>query len=429
MKFEMQGIGRVACASVALDGISVIAGMNNTGKSTIGKAMFALIDGRFDLDRRMVNHMRQQIELSVKGNLTTNTNQGYFSGRGSRLRIIQTVIGKYLDSLDAGNDGDDGHELTEMLDAAGIPLRDPDEVRSTVKGELARTAEEHASNRIQAELDALFHDDPFSRVKGYTADSVLSLDDDKGLLAQWETDTHGGSSFEGAVFDKPNVIMVEDPRLADDMQNTGLHRFRFYEHRDFPLNAARDAMRKFQHEEGILDRHAVDTLTQIQKVSKVDIVSRSDAFDGRMADRTLDMPESQPYQSLNASMGVKALVALQLLIQKGAITSDTVLILDEPEIHLHPEWQVEYARILAHMSRNMGVHIVVTTHSPYFLDALHTYAKHYGFQNKYHVYTPQREAGGMYSFTEINEDGQAEYLNTLADPFDDLASLDDKDAK
>ena len=191
------------------------------------------------------------------------------------------------------------------------------------------------------------------------------------------------------------------------------------------MAAVRDAAWKFQHERGDLGQCEVDVLSRIQGISKVDITPHSGEYDGSMVDHTLAMPEDQPYQSMNASMGVKALVTLQLLVQRGAITADTVLILDEPEIHLHPEWQIEYARILAYMSRHMGVHVVVTTHSPYFLDALHTYARHYGFRDRYHVYTPWREENGMCIFEEIDEDGQAEYMNTLADPFDRLAMVDE----
>lgn len=422
MRFEMRGIGRVAHASIDLDGISVIAGVNNTDKSTVGKAMFSLIDGRFDLDHRMVDHTKRQITLSVRENFIDDIDQGYFAGRVTQLQTIQSIVDEYLDSLDGR---DDGRRLIEKLTEADISLRDADEVRSTVTKELARTVEQYASQRIRTELNALFHGDPFSRVVGYGDDSVLSLVDDRGLLARWRTNAKRPPSFKGTVFDKPNVILVENPRLADNMQSMGMQHFGFYGLRNFPMAAVRDAAWKFQHERGDLGQCEVDVLSRIQGISKVDITPHSGEYDGSMVDHTLAMPEDQPYQSMNASMGVKALVTLQLLVQRGAITADTVLILDEPEIHLHPEWQIEYARILAYMSRHMGVHVVVTTHSPYFLDALHTYARHYGFRDRYHVYTPWREENGMCIFEEIDEDGQAEYMNTLADPFDRLAMVDE----
>ena len=42
------------------------------------------------------------------------------------------------------------------------------------------------------------------------------------------------------------------------------------------------------------------------------------------------------------------------------------LIIDEPEINLHPENQVKVARVLAKLS-NMGVKVIVSTHSDYII--------------------------------------------------------------
>lgn len=66
MELEVMGIGRIAEAHIRLDGVTVIAGENNTGKSTIGKAALALIDGRFDLDRRMTDATRRAIRQAVQ---------------------------------------------------------------------------------------------------------------------------------------------------------------------------------------------------------------------------------------------------------------------------------------------------------------------------------------------------------------------------
>ena len=43
-----------------------------------------------------------------------------------------------------------------------------------------------------------------------------------------------------------------------------------------------------------------------------------------------------------------------------------VLILDEPEIHLHPQWQVLYAEIVVLLQKAFDLTVVVTTHSYFF---------------------------------------------------------------
>lgn len=40
MRLEIRNIGKVRHADIAIDGITVIAAANNTGKSTLGKALY-----------------------------------------------------------------------------------------------------------------------------------------------------------------------------------------------------------------------------------------------------------------------------------------------------------------------------------------------------------------------------------------------------
>ena len=44
------------------------------------------------------------------------------------------------------------------------------------------------------------------------------------------------------------------------------------------------------------------------------------------------------------------------------------MILDEPEIHLHPEWQLAYAELIVLLEKKFDLSIVVTTHSRDFFE-------------------------------------------------------------
>lgn len=58
-----------------------------------------------------------------------------------------------------------------------------------------------------------------------------------------------------------------------------------------------------------------------------------------------------------------------VLFLRGVIARGDMLIIDEPEAHLHPEMQVELVRILAAAVRS-GVRIIMTTHSEWVLEEL-----------------------------------------------------------
>jgi predicted ATPase len=76
----------------------------------------------------------------------------------------------------------------------------------------------------------------------------------------------------------------------------------------------------------------------------------------------------------NTSNGIKMFGFLQMLILNGTIQEGSILILDEPEVHLHPKWQLKYAQIVVTLVKN-GVRVLVNSHSPYMIEALELYAK------------------------------------------------------
>ncbi len=58
------------------------------------------------------------------------------------------------------------------------------------------------------------------------------------------------------------------------------------------------------------------------------------------------------------------IIHLRYLVKEG-----DVMIVEEPESHLHPAMQVRFARELVHIV-NRGVRVIITTHSPLFLDVI-----------------------------------------------------------
>lgn len=50
MKLHIENISKIGMADLDIDGITVIAGSNNTGKSTVGKVLFALMNSFYNID-------------------------------------------------------------------------------------------------------------------------------------------------------------------------------------------------------------------------------------------------------------------------------------------------------------------------------------------------------------------------------------------
>lgn len=53
MLLKIENLGKINNASIEMNGITVIAGDNNTGKSTIGKALFAIFNALYNSDEKI----------------------------------------------------------------------------------------------------------------------------------------------------------------------------------------------------------------------------------------------------------------------------------------------------------------------------------------------------------------------------------------
>lgn len=94
--------------------------------------------------------------------------------------------------------------------------------------------------------------------------------------------------------------------------------------------------------------------------------------------------EETKYDLVNVAMGIKMFGLLQVLEANGHFYKGQVLILDEPEVHLHPEWQLKMAEVIVDLVKN-GVKVVVNSHSPYMIDALKYYADTSKVDNNFYL--------------------------------------------
>lgn len=92
-----------------------------------------------------------------------------------------------------------------------------------------------------------------------------------------------------------------------------------------------------------------------------------------------------PVESL--SSGMKVFYLTKSLIDNEIIAKNSTLILDEPETHLHPNLQITLAEILVLLQKQMKLHILTNTYSPYFLRAIEVFSRKYDTEDttKYYL--------------------------------------------
>ena len=91
-------------------------------------------------------------------------------------------------------------------------------------------------------------------------------------------------------------------------------------------------------------------------------------------------------------------------MRNGIIESGSLLIIDEPETNLHPEWQVKFAEFLVLLNAKFGIKTLLNTHSPYFLKAVQVYSDLFNISEKCSYYTMEPDVvNGMFHTKDVSE--------------------------
>lgn len=106
----------------------------------------------------------------------------------------------------------------------------------------------------------------------------------------------------------------------------------------------------------------------------------------------------------NLATGSKMFSIMRMLLDKGEIDNTTMLILDEPEAHLHPMWQNAFAEIIVLMVKKLGVTILLTTHSPNFMLALDAYMRKYDIADITNFYQTDVLEDNFVHYNCVNDD-------------------------
>ena len=96
--------------------------------------------------------------------------------------------------------------------------------------------------------------------------------------------------------------------------------------------------------------------------------------------------------------------------------------MDEPEVHLHPEWQIKLAEIAVLLQKSFGLNLIITTHSVEFLTAIDYFSTKYQIRDNCHFYLTETEkisdseSMARVSFRNVNKEMETMYTS-ISEPY------------
>lgn len=424
MKLKLKNVGKIERAEIELQGITVIAGENNTGKSTIGKVLFCIFDSFYRINEQIKMERRNSISRAISSYCYEQTNEESF-----RLDIVSLV--------------------NSLMDRCVSAACNPEWVEKELKNFFKRVEPRILMHSSDMSMQSLAR-----RISGYLNVSDVEIQKNilqKRLQAEFgmnigyvntpeeQTDISldiKGNKIAFSVFENKKIIVenymnlikeicyIDDPFVLDELASEWRLIWGFSDEYDHRSNLLTKLIKSRKASEfGVLDEVLVNQrLTRIFEamgsVCEGELISSEEGR--RYAYRAKGLQGELSISSL--STGIKSFVILRTLLQNGSIDENGIIIMDEPEIHLHPEWQLRFAEIIVLIQKEFGANILLNTHSPYFLNAIQVFSKKYGNDDRCRYYLTS-ESGNRVSVSDVSDNLETIY-DKLARPLQELENLE-----
>lgn len=115
--------------------------------------------------------------------------------------------------------------------------------------------------------------------------------------------------------------------------------------------------------------------------------------------------------------GIKQIGIIQILLSKGKLKKGSYLIMDEPEVNLHPEWQFKFAEILVLLAKELDITLYLNSHSPMFIEAIEVFSQYYDLEKDTQFYMTEKHDEKTYNFIKINYENIYDLYENLSKPY------------
>ena len=407
----MQYVNRIQEATIKLDGITLIAGKNATGKSTIVKMLDCFLDLFMGLNRKIRFERRRSLHGLIDTWLDITIPTFDSSKRFEVLSLILDQIDKNcLKSIDESFLITVAKNYTPKDNLAGHSIPEQDASRKNIidriNAALSRSDEDYRNSLMDDRLKQTFSGSLNSFLEKRISPTVsLSLN---GQEVSWTFDEQNYPIVTGnSLQTKLSCIALLSPRkvISDNRKIVFLGRS-FHS----STSATTNYLDSFHEKESLTYEAKEDRKNDISTFESIidpiihgQIVRNPASHEMQFHDEVFekDIPLS------NVADGILPFAIIESAIQMGKLKRNGFLLVDEPEMNLHPEWQVKFARLLVELNTQMGIHVVASSHSPFFIRALELVLNEH--ENKSAFYLMEASDNSLYSAKDVTDNLKAIY--------------------
>lgn len=368
MKLYIENLARIHKAEIELNGITVIAGYNSTGKSTISKALVGCMKAYSGMNQKIktqrIMNMMRALDDVVSEALPETL---YMNNDNALRKLSKQIVEDSNTKLDVdtltlaigeGLEPDQHNLLVSYIESHF------DKILEDIKKKREVSDQEYVTFFVNNQLRRMF--DQQINTFGSSKPSIIDFSGKEEIHI--EIVNNRVTECPAVSLKESEPFYIEPKHMLDESSTIFIRRADRTMHQSLMMD-----------ETTPIDSMTLDQYAQKENASQIVTMLANNVMHGRLRpsdDSVLffDNDFQENVSVKNIASGIKSMALIARLIENGSLSPNGFLIIDEPEVNLHPEWQLRFANFLVRLNQELGIQILLTTHSPYFLRALEVYS-------------------------------------------------------
>lgn len=404
-ELSIQNFRAIKNADIALKGITVVSGINGCGKSTMSKLLYYIFHNANTFDEIAADRVRQSIE-PYQSALTSilrgvrypdvHTFRRYMMLRNGLDEINTESIIKHIEYLRSLKTS-----LIESLNddkqtGARFLERDLYIIKSTLGIDSKDNVD--VPSMIESTVDKIIE-----KLEKY---NQLVIDRPYGLFARRMEDF-----FESDVLKNVSLKEYESLVYGHGLKSVPeLHYIKKVAYIDTPMvigqsiSSQQPIYWKEINELAKMPPRKGYKLS-INKLIKQDIMNGDASYDDDFfaGGFKYNRADGKSFDLAECATGIKSFSIMQMLLKNLFLSGDTLMILDEPETHLHPQWIVEYANLIVLLHKRLGTKFFITSHSTDMVSAIRYISEKERCLNSVSFYLAEQVGMENYSYKYLKD--------------------------
>ena len=428
LNIKLENIGPIGNADMDLAQINIIGGQNGTGKSTATKLLYSVLRSNSSNNKKLahisiMNKIADLVfDLNDYARSTRRSNRDSPEEKKSKQEAFELM--KQLSDADKF---EETKEVFEEVKQKYAKLITRDVLKKDIEEQIFKIDEsietaETDPEKLYNEVMGIILKKEFSIELGYPDEGIFKFsgnyNDD---LFEYIVDLNKDYNFDiKNILDTEGWFRIKEVYYLDSFSIIDLPQRHGLQNTDHASSLANSLNPDNDKSEDVFDKDYNPKLIELEK-SIIEVMGGKFIFDGqKLVFKT--KYDKTPVMK-NTASGIKQLGIIQLLLSHRAIDEDSFLIFDEPEVNLHPQWQVELAKFLVFLSKELNLTLYINSHSPMFIEAMCIYSEYYDLLDKTNVFLTEKDENSediKYNFKQIDPRDLGDIYENLSSPYDIL---------